>query len=282
MLHLDAMTVTGKTLGENLDALQKERFLRALRRAAALKKPAHLSRMAAAHRHHPHVRKRHRAQTAASPFSRATSRPRAAVIKHTACPKEMFQVTLRAKPYDSEEACIAAVLHGDVRPGDAVFIRYEGPRGSGMPEMFYTGEAICADPALASQRRTHHRRALFRRKPRPGHRPRQPRGCCRRADRAGGRGRSDPHRCSRPRAGNRRREGRGKNAWRDRRHSCRAPRALAGKAAQIQKRPAQALYRACREPHEGRLYGMILTDKKWDVPRGTSHFFIIFSAFPAR
>ena len=70
--------------------------------------------------------------------------------KHTACPKEMFQVTLRAKPYDSEEACIAAVLHGDVRPGDAVFIRYEGPRGSGMPEMFYTGEAICADPALAS------------------------------------------------------------------------------------------------------------------------------------
>ena len=62
----------------------------------------------------------------------------------------MFQVTLRAKPYDSEEACIAAVLHGDVRPGDAVFIRYEGPRGSGMPEMFYTGEAICADPALAS------------------------------------------------------------------------------------------------------------------------------------
>jgi len=76
--------------------------------------------------------------------------PEGCVIKHTACPKEMFQVTLRAKPYDSEEACIAAVLHGDVRPGDAVFIRYEGPRGSGMPEMFYTGEAICADPALAS------------------------------------------------------------------------------------------------------------------------------------
>ena len=37
-----------------------------------------------------------------------------------------------------------------VQPGDAIFIRYEGPRGSGMPEMFYTGEAICADPKLAS------------------------------------------------------------------------------------------------------------------------------------
>ena len=62
----------------------------------------------------------------------------------------MFEATLRAKPYDSEEACISAVLHGEVKPGDAIFIRYEGPRGSGMPEMFYTGEAICADPKLAS------------------------------------------------------------------------------------------------------------------------------------
>ncbi|MGN0982619.1 MAG: dihydroxy-acid dehydratase, partial [Candidatus Limivicinus sp.] len=35
-------------------------------------------------------------------------------------------------------------------PGDAIFIRYEGPRGSGMPEMFYTGEAVCANPELAS------------------------------------------------------------------------------------------------------------------------------------
>ena len=42
------------------------------------------------------------------------------------------------------------MLHGEVKPGDAIFIRYEGPRGSGMPEMFYTGEAICADPKLAS------------------------------------------------------------------------------------------------------------------------------------
>ena len=44
----------------------------------------------------------------------------------------MFEATLRAKPYDSEEECISAVLHGEVKPGDAIFIRYEGPRGSGM------------------------------------------------------------------------------------------------------------------------------------------------------
>ena len=76
------------------------------------------------------------------------------MIKHTACPENMFQAVLRAKPYDSEEACISAVLHGEVKPGDAVFIRYEGPRGSGMPEMFYTGEAICADIYRRYKRRT--------------------------------------------------------------------------------------------------------------------------------
>ena len=62
----------------------------------------------------------------------------------------MFEATLNAKPFDSEEECIDAVLKGRVKPGDAIFIRYEGPKGSGMPEMFYTGEAICSDPELAS------------------------------------------------------------------------------------------------------------------------------------
>ena len=55
---------------------------------------------------------------------------------------------LRARPFDSEEACIDAVLHHRVQPGDAVLIRYEGPKGSGMPEMFYTSEAISSDREL--------------------------------------------------------------------------------------------------------------------------------------
>ena len=76
--------------------------------------------------------------------------PEGCVIKHTACPKAMFRATLTARPFDSEEEAIDAILHGRIHPGDAVFIRYEGPRGSGMPEMFYTGEAICSDPALAA------------------------------------------------------------------------------------------------------------------------------------
>ena len=55
---------------------------------------------------------------------------------------------LRARPFDSEEACLDAVLKHQVQKGDAVFIRYEGPKGSGMPEMFYTSEAISSDKEL--------------------------------------------------------------------------------------------------------------------------------------
>ena len=47
-----------------------------------------------------------------------------------------------------EEDAIAAVLSHQIRPGDAVIIRYEGPKGSGMPEMFYTTEAISSDAEL--------------------------------------------------------------------------------------------------------------------------------------
>ena len=65
--------------------------------------------------------------------------------------KEMFSAVLRARPFDSEEDCIDAVLHHRVQPGDAVFIRYEGPKGSGMPEMFYTSEAISSDRELGKQ-----------------------------------------------------------------------------------------------------------------------------------
>ena len=40
------------------------------------------------------------------------------------------------------------MLTKKIKPGDAVFVRYEGPKGSGMPEMFYTTEAIASDKEL--------------------------------------------------------------------------------------------------------------------------------------
>ena len=145
-LHLDVMTVTGKTLGENLRELREngyyercEKWLKAFGDRYGIT----ITR-----------------QDVIRPYDKAIGTdgsiailkgnlaPEGAVIKHTACPREMYQAVLRARPFDSEEECLAAVLHHEVEKGDAVFIRYEGPKGSGMPEMFYTSEAISSDKEL--------------------------------------------------------------------------------------------------------------------------------------
>lgn len=146
MLHLDAMTVTGRTVGENLESLAEDGFYE--RCAASLR--------AFNDRYHTALSWQDVIRPASRPLGRNGSvavlkgnlAPEGAVIKHTACPKEMFRAVLRARPFDSEEACLAAVLRHEVHKGDAVFIRYEGPKGSGMPEMFYTSEAISSDQEL--------------------------------------------------------------------------------------------------------------------------------------
>ena len=148
MLHLDVMTVTGKTLGENLEDLKKNGFYEHC--DAILKEKTKNLTRPVTREDIIHSFDNAKGTDGSIAILKGNLAPEGCVIKHTACPKTMFQATLRAKPYDSEEECIDAVLHGKVQPGDAIFIRYEGPRGSGMPEMFYTGEAICADPKLAS------------------------------------------------------------------------------------------------------------------------------------
>ena len=145
-LHTDVMTITGKTLGENLDELKEngyyDRCQQWLDRANA-SRGLNLTREDIIRRYdHP------LGDEGSIAILEGNLAPEGAVIKHTACPREMFSATLTARPFDSEEECIDAVLHHRVQPGDAVFIRYEGPQGSGMPEMFYTSEAISSDPEL--------------------------------------------------------------------------------------------------------------------------------------
>ncbi|MBV9924770.1 MAG: dihydroxy-acid dehydratase [Acidobacteria bacterium] len=53
------------------------------------------------------------------------------------------QMTGPARVFDSEEACLAAILEGSIKPGDVLVIRYEGPRGGpGMREMLAPTSAI--------------------------------------------------------------------------------------------------------------------------------------------
>ncbi|WP_367568088.1 dihydroxy-acid dehydratase [Lacrimispora sp.] len=148
MLHLDVMTVTGKTLGENLEELKKNGFYKHCDEILS-EKGKEIGREI---KRTEIIRDFSQAIGVDGSIAilRGNLAPEGAVIKHTACPKNMFQARLNAKPFDSEEEAIDAIFKGRIKPGDAVFIRYEGPKGSGMPEMFYTGEAICSDPELAA------------------------------------------------------------------------------------------------------------------------------------
>lgn len=145
-LHLDAMTITGKTLGENLDELRGNGFYERCEKWLE----EFNSRYKCSVTRQDIIRPYEKALGVDGSIAvlRGNLAPEGAVIKHTACPKEMFKAVLRARPFDSEEECLDAVLKHKVEKGDAVFIRYEGPKGSGMPEMFYTSEAISSDKDL--------------------------------------------------------------------------------------------------------------------------------------
>lgn len=146
VLDLDVRTVTGATLGDNLETLREggwyERCQEWLDEANE--------------RRGTTIVKEDIIRPANDPIGIDGSvavlygnlAPEGAVIKHTACPREMFHAVLTARPFDSEEECLDAVLHRRIQKGDAVLIRYEGPKGSGMPEMFYTSEAISSDKEL--------------------------------------------------------------------------------------------------------------------------------------
>ncbi|WP_314848773.1 dihydroxy-acid dehydratase [Treponema lecithinolyticum] len=140
VLHLDAMTVTGKTIGENLDQLKRTGFYE---HCGEYLKKRNISRTDIIKEFDTPISK-----NGAIAVLKGNLAPEGSVVKHSAVPKEMFQVVLRAHPFDCEEDALDAVLNHKIKPGEAVIIRYEGPKGSGMPEMFYTTEAISSDPLL--------------------------------------------------------------------------------------------------------------------------------------
>lgn len=141
-LNLDVMTVTGKTLRQNLEDLKKSGYYE-----NCLK---HLDDI--------QVKREDIIRTINHPLNKEGAIAilkgnlalEGAVIKHSAVPKVMQEVVLSARVFDCEEDAIDAILKHKINPGEAVFIRYEGPKGSGMPEMFYTTEAISSDPELSA------------------------------------------------------------------------------------------------------------------------------------
>jgi dihydroxy-acid dehydratase len=118
-LHGDCMTVTGRTMAENLGDLpgltDGQDVIRPW--SDPIKATGHIS------------------------ILRGSLAPEGAVAKITG--KEGLSFTGRARPFDREEAMLAALERGEIHPGDVVIIRYEGPKGGpGMPEMLTPTSAI--------------------------------------------------------------------------------------------------------------------------------------------
>lgn len=119
VINPDCMTVTGKTVGENIGSWP--------------------------------VRDNHVIRPADDPYHRhggiailyGSLAPDGAVVKQSAVAPEMMRHEGRARVFDSEQEAYDAILDGRIDKGDVVVIRYEGPKGGpGMPEMLSPTAAI--------------------------------------------------------------------------------------------------------------------------------------------
>ena len=140
LLHLDVMTVTGKTLGENLEDLQKDNwFDRNLGYLAnyGLTRDQVIFPVEKA------------PEKGSVAILKGNIAPEGAVLKYSACAMNQREVVNAvARVFNSEEDAHDAVVNNQINPGEVVIIRYEGPRGCGMPEMLMTTEAIVCDERI--------------------------------------------------------------------------------------------------------------------------------------
>ena len=119
LLNLDCMTVTGKTVGENI--------ANSVNRNPEVIRPID----------HPY------STTGGLAILKGNLAPDSGVVKRSAVVPEMMVHEGPARVFDCEEDAIAAILGGKIVAGDVVVIRYEGPKGGpGMREMLNPTSAI--------------------------------------------------------------------------------------------------------------------------------------------
>nr|Q3APB9.1 RecName: Full=Dihydroxy-acid dehydratase; Short=DAD [Chlorobium chlorochromatii CaD3] len=119
LLDLSAITVTGKTLGENI--ANAEVLDRSVIRSISDPYSA----------------------TGGLAVLYGNLAPQGAVVKTGAVSPQMMQHSGPAKVYNAQDDAIKGIMEGDVKAGDVVVIRYEGPKGGpGMPEMLSPTSAI--------------------------------------------------------------------------------------------------------------------------------------------
>jgi dihydroxy-acid dehydratase len=118
-LDLNVLTVTGRTLGENLVGAQNRNPNVIFSRQKPLRNEGGIA------------------------ILRGSLAPGGAVVKQSAVSEKMMVHTGPARVFDTEESAREAVLGGQIQPGEVVVIRYEGPRGGpGMREMLSVTASI--------------------------------------------------------------------------------------------------------------------------------------------
>jgi dihydroxy-acid dehydratase len=127
LLHGEAVTVTGRTIAQNLDDLGPAEPDGTV--VHAVKDPIHAE--------------------GGTAILRGSLAPDGSVMKIAGAGSLEFRGT--ARPFDSEHEAFEALTSGAIRPGDVIVIRYEGPKGSpGMPEMLAVTAAV-AGAGLGSE-----------------------------------------------------------------------------------------------------------------------------------
>lgn len=134
VLNLDAMTVTGRTIGENLqhvEAREDASYTPDSRPIRSVENP-------------------HSSRGALSVLF-GNLAPEGSIIKVGAVDQHEMSFRGPARVFDSEETATNAVINGKIKPGDAIIVRYEGPRGGpGMREMLSLTSMVKGIPELSA------------------------------------------------------------------------------------------------------------------------------------
>jgi dihydroxy-acid dehydratase len=141
MLHLDCLTVTGKTVGENLSEIEQSPWYFAERLG-------YLRNLKVENTEIIRPRDDPFATDGGVAVLYGNLAPGGAMIKHFSVPPEMHVHTGPARVFDFEDEAVHALVARKVTPGDVLVVRYEGPRANGMPEMYYAAAILAADPLL--------------------------------------------------------------------------------------------------------------------------------------
>jgi len=120
LININEMTVSGQTIGKNIESAK-------IKNTEVIKKYD-------------------------NPYSKESGiavlygnlAPEGGVVKVSAVSKKMYNFEGPAKVYNSEEEAYQAIINGEIKKGDVVVIRYEGPKGGpGMREMLAPTSALC-------------------------------------------------------------------------------------------------------------------------------------------